>query len=90
MKAKAGQRVEMNAGYGTDNPFAKEIHSAMSSSGATSYPGLARNRSFFSNVIYSPSAYLLFSLEYRRLWTNYSTGPTNFTDVIGIGAGYKF
>jgi hypothetical protein len=41
-------------------------------------------------VIYSPSAYLLFSLEYRRLWTNYSTGPTNFSDVIGIGAGYRF
>jgi len=51
---------------------------------------LARNRSFFSNVIYSPSAYLLFSLEYKRLWTNYGTGPTDFSDSIGIGAGYKF
>ena len=28
---------------------------------------LARNRTFTGNVIYSPSAYLLFSLEYRRL-----------------------
>jgi hypothetical protein len=97
LKARAGRRIEMNAGYGADNPFAKEIRQAMSASssgaaysGASSYPGLARNRSFFSNVIYSPSAYLLFSLEYRRLWTNYSTGPTNFSDVIGIGAGYRF
>jgi hypothetical protein len=90
VKARAGQKVEMNAGYGTDNPFAKEIQAALSSSEAVSYPGLARNRSFFSNVIFSPSAYLLFSLEYRRLWTNYSNGPTNFSDIIGIGAGYKF
>lgn len=90
LKARAGQRMEMNAGYGTDNPFAKEIHTAMSNPGAVSYPGLARNRSFFSNAIYSPSAYLLFSLEYKRLWTNYGLGPTYFSDSIGIGAGYKF
>jgi uncharacterized coiled-coil protein SlyX len=90
VKAWAGQKVEMNAGFGTDNPFAKEIQAALSSSELTSYPGLARNRAFYSNVIFSPSAYLLFSLEYRRLWTNYSSGPTNYSDVIGVGAGYKF
>ncbi|HEY1901940.1 MAG TPA: hypothetical protein VGG56_05900 [Terracidiphilus sp.] len=90
LKAKASQRVEMNAGYGTDNPFAREVQEAISSLGATSYPGLARNRSFFSNVIFSPSAYLLFSLEYKRMWTNYGMGPADFSDSIGIGAGYKF
>jgi hypothetical protein len=96
LKANAGQRVELNFGFGTDNPFAKEVHAALSSLNALAiissppYPGLARNRSFFSNVIYSPSAYLLLSFEYRRLWTNYATGPTDFSDSIGIGAGYKF
>jgi hypothetical protein len=90
LKARLGQRVEMNAGYGTDNPFSHEIQAAMSSPGRSSYSGLARNRSFFSNVILSPSAYLIFSLEYRRLWTNMSTGPTNLSDVIGVGAGYRF
>lgn len=90
LKARAGQRVELNAGFGTDNPFAKEIHADLSSSDTTYYPGLARNRSVFSNVIYSPSAYLLLSLEYRRFWSNYAVGPTYFSDSIGIGAGYKF
>lgn len=90
LKARAGQRVEMNTGYGTDNPFAKEIRASGAWSGGSTYPGLARNRSFYSNVIFTPSAYLIFSLEYRRLWTNMSTGPTNFSDVIGVGAGYKF
>ena len=90
LKAMAGPRVEINAGYGTDNPFAKEIQAAAPSPPDSYYTGLARNRSFYSNVTFSPSAYLLLSLEYRRLWTNFSAGPTNFSDAIGIGAGYKF
>ena len=94
LKVRASQKVEMNAGFGTDNPFSREIHTAISSQNespiAYSYTGLTRNRSFYSNVIYSPSAYLLFSLEYKRLWTNYATGPTDFSDSIGVGAGYKF
>lgn len=90
LKARAGQRLEMNAGFGIDNPFAKEVQAAVLAPGSSYYSGLARNRAVYSNVIYSPSSYLLFSLEYRRLWTDFSTGPTNFSDVIGIGAGYRF
>lgn len=92
LKAHVGPRVDLNAGFGADNPFAQEVQKAVSynlSQGYT-YTGLARNRSFYSNVIYSPSAYLLFSVEYKRLWTNYGSGPTYAGDSIGIGAGYKF
>lgn len=90
LQSKVGERLEFNAGYGLDNPFATQIHASTAIPEYTNYPGIARNRSFFGNVIYSPSTYLLLSLEYRRLWTNYPTGPTNFSDVIGIGAGYRF
>jgi hypothetical protein len=90
LKSKPGERLEFNAGYGIDNPFAGQIRASTLTPGYSTYPGLARNRSAFGNVIYSPSSYLLFSLEYRRLWTNYASGPTNFSDVIGIGAGYRF
>ncbi len=90
LKAKAGQRLELNAGYGIDNPFANEVHSALWTPGTTYYLGLARNRSYYTNAIFSPSAYLIFSLEYRRFWSNYSIGPTNISDGIGIGAGYRF
>ena len=89
-KSKLGERLEFNEGYGMDNPFAGQIRASMRIPEYATYYGLARNRSFFSNVIYSPSSYLLFSLEYRHLWTNYPTGPTNTSDVIGVGAGYKF
>jgi hypothetical protein len=90
LKARMGQRAEINTGFGTDNPFAKEIQDALSFPQTAYYPGLARNRSIYSNVIYSPSAYLLFSLEYKRLWTNYGSGSAYFSDSIGIGAGYRF
>jgi hypothetical protein len=90
LKSKVGERLEFNGGYGIDNPFANEIHASTTIPEYSVYPGLSRNRSAFGNVIYSPSTYLLFSLEYRRFWTNYDTGPTNFSDVIGIGAGYRF
>ena len=90
LKSKVGERLEFNTGYGVDNPFAREIHASTMIPEYSIYSGLARNRSAVANVIYSPSSYLLFSLEYRRLWTNYATGPTNFSDVIGFGAGYRF
>ncbi len=96
LKGKVNERLEFNGGYGIDNPFAYQIRETISiapSASSTSpavYSGLARNRSVFGNVIYSPSAYLLFSLEYRQLWTNYITGATISSNAIGVAAGYKF
>ena len=52
---------------------------------------LARNRTFTGNVIYSPSAYLLFSLEYRRLAEHAGRRPAApQSNIIGVGAGYRF
>jgi hypothetical protein len=94
LKARAGQWIEFNTGFGTDNPFAKEVNAAAAYTGGSesglTYSGLARNRVFYSNVIWSPSAYLQFSLEYKHLWTNFASGPAAFSDNIGLGAGYKF
>jgi hypothetical protein len=90
LQSKIGARLALNAGYGIDNPFAGEINASTAIPEYAIYPGLARNMSAVGNVIYSPSAYLLFSLEYRRLWTNFASSPASFSDVIGIGAGYRF
>jgi len=89
-KAKATQRWEWNTGYGLDNPFASEVALSFSSTTEASYPGLVRNRSYFGNVIYSPSKSLLFSLEYKTIWSTYVGSGTKSSDVIGIGAGYRF
>ncbi len=90
LQSKINERLELNGGYGIDNPFSGEIHASTAIPEYATYPGLLRNKSVVGNVIYSPSTYLLFSLEYRRLWTNYATGTASFSDVIGIGAGYRF
>jgi hypothetical protein len=48
------------------------------------YQNLARNRSFTGNVMFSPSAYMLFSLEYRRLASSPVNGKTEPADIIGF------
>ena len=90
LKAKASERLEFNGGFGIDNPFAAQIRTSTRIPEYSVYQGLLKNRSAFGNVIYSPSSYLLFSLEYRRLWSNYNVGPRSTGDVIGIAAGYRF
>jgi len=88
-KQKAGERLEFNEAFGVDNVPAGQLR-AYAFTAPVSYYNLARNRTFTGNVIYSPSAYLLFSFEYRKVMSSYVTAPTTYGDIIGVGAGYKF
>ena len=90
LKIQPQEKIELNGGFGIDNPFAKEIRSSQAPAGISGYTGIARNRQVFANIIYTPSSYLLLSLEYRRLWSSYAAGSTYFSDAIGLGAGYRF
>lgn len=90
LKERATERLEFNAAYGMDNVFAHELRRYYSQAGSM-LQNLARNRTFTGNVIYSPSAYLLFSLEYRRLEsTPVEDGSAASSNIIGVGAGYRF
>jgi hypothetical protein len=88
-KQMAGERLEFNEAFGIDNVPAGQLRPYATATPVSNY-NLARNRTFTGNIIYSPSAYLLFSLEFRRIMSSYVTAPTTFTDVIGVAAGYKF
>lgn len=88
-KQKAGERLEFNEAFGIDNVPAGQLRPYATATPVSEY-NLARNRTLTGNVIFSPSAYLLFSLEYGRIMSSYVTAPSAFSDVIGIGAGYKF
>jgi phage FluMu protein gp41 len=89
LKARANERLEFNVAYGLDNAFAHEIRPfLLNTSGA--YQSLARNATWFTNVIYSPTAYTLFSFEYRRIDSSYAIGPHSVADVYGIAGGYRF
>lgn len=89
LKEKWSERLEFNAAFGMDNVFASNLHRYTISSD-TMYQRLARNRTWTGNVIYSPSAYLLFSFEYRYLASAPLTGTSSASNIIGLSAGYKF
>jgi uncharacterized coiled-coil protein SlyX len=89
LKEKISERVEFNAAFGLDEVFAQELR-RYAVPGGTMYQNLARNRTYTGNVIYSPSSYLLFSLEYRHLESSPVTGVAAGSNVIGIAAGYRF
>ncbi len=89
LKEKASERLEFNAAYGMDNVFAGQLRRFYVPDGSM-IQNLARNRTYTGNVIYSPSAYLLFSLEYRRLESTAVEGLPAESNIIGLGAGYRF
>jgi hypothetical protein len=89
LKEKLTERIELNAAFGLDDVFAGELR-PYAVPGGTIYQSLARNRTYTGNVIYSPSAYLLFSLEYRHLESSPVIGSPASSNIIGLGAGYKF
>jgi len=89
LKEKWSERLEFNVAFGIDNAFASDLHHYVVPSG-TAYQNLARNRTWTGNVIYSPSAYLLLSFEYRYLTSAPITGASSASNVIGLSAGYKF
>ena len=72
-----------------DDAFAGEVRRYSVPAG-TAYQNLSRNQTFTGNVIYKPSAYLLFSLEYRHLESSPELEPAAESNVIGLGAGFKF
>jgi hypothetical protein len=85
----ANERLRFNAAFGVDNVPAGQLGPYAGPPTAV-YQNLARNRTLTGNVIYSPSAYLLLSLEYRRLASSPVVGQTASGNTIGIAAGYRF
>jgi hypothetical protein len=88
-KQRVNERLEFNEAIGIDNVPGYQLRPFAIPS-LNNYYNLARNRTFTTNVIYRPSAYLLYSIEYRRIESSFVNSPTAWSDVIGIAAGYRF
>ena len=84
------EHLSWNAGFGMDNAFSSQLRSYPGTGTASVYGSIARNRTVFGNVIYSPSAYLKLSVEYRNLYTAPVTGRLWTSNSTGIGAAYRF
>ena len=89
LKQIVNERLQFNEAFGTDQDFAIQLRPYVGTSSA-GYLDFARNRTITGNVIYSPSAYLLFSFEYRRLETAPVSGRLWVSNVYGLGAAYRF
>ena len=89
LKERAGERLEFNGAYGFDGVPAGEIRRY---TGAASgiYQNLARTQTYMGNAIFSPSAWLEFSVEYRHLASFSEGAPAAGSHVVGVAAGYKF
>jgi uncharacterized coiled-coil protein SlyX len=90
LKERLSERLQLNAAFGMDNVFADELRHYVVSGDAGTYEKLSRNRTSTVNAIYSPSAYLQFSLEYRHLESTPVIGAAASSNIIGLAAGYKF
>lgn len=88
-KERANEHLEFNAAIGTDQVSASELR-PYAGDAAAYYLNLARNLTYTGNVIYKPSAYLMFSLEYRRLQSSPVNDYSATGNVIGIATGYRF
>lgn len=88
-KFVASERWQMNIAGGEDNGYARDLH-WMNLAATSNYSDLARNQTIFGNVVYTPSAYLLFSVEYRKIrsWPIY--GAENAAQTFGLAMGYQF
>lgn len=89
LKARTGERLEFNAAYGLDNLFAAQLRPYLPVN-SNVYLNLARNSTVFANAIFSPTAYTLFSFEFRRIDSSPALGHNWITDVYGVAAGYRF
>jgi hypothetical protein len=89
-KSRFGQSVEANATIGQDNGFASDFHAVVLPANASQTALRARNRMLVGNLIYRPKTYLIFSPEYRRIWTWPIAGKGSTADVFTLSVGYQF
>jgi hypothetical protein len=89
LKFRATPRLEFNAAFGLDNPFANEARAAIPSQ---SYVGplFVQNQSALGNVIFRPRSNLLLSAEYRHLQSKQIDSPSNGAQQVNLMMGIFF
>jgi hypothetical protein len=89
LKLKPWTKLEFNVAAGQDNVLAYDLRWAPQLFGEYQTV-FARNRAAFVNTVYRPKSNLLFSVEYRKIWTYSYTGAGNRADQVNVAAGVSF
>ena len=89
LKVQPTERIEFNTAFGEDQPFRSGLGRLLlqrSIEGSR----LRQNASGFVNVIYQARSNLLFSVEYRRLWTSGFYDPKRNAAHLSLTSGIVF
>jgi chaperonin cofactor prefoldin len=89
LKAYFSRSIEANASIGLDDGFAGDFHTLVFPT-ATAVQLRARNKMVVANLIFKPKTYIIFSPEYRRIWTWPIDGPGATANIFSLSAGYQF
>lgn len=89
LKFKPVSRLEFNAAYGKDHSTRDDI-ARLLAIGSLDPSAVNRNGSGFLNAIYQARSNLLFSVEYRRLWTTGFDDVQHTADHISLSTGIVF
>ncbi len=89
LKFQATPKIEFNTAYGEDQPYRSDLLPLLLQRSIDGYP-VKRNSSGFVNVILQPRSSLLFSIEYRRLWSNGFYDPRRTADHFSFTSGIVF
>jgi len=89
LKYKATTKLQFNAVFGQDNPYAGDLRE--NGGNTTYYPvPLSKNQSGLVNFIYQPRSDIVFSMEYRRLRTFALDHGANSANLFNLSVGYIF
>jgi hypothetical protein len=89
LKYRPARKLEFNAAFGMDNPFARDLKYFQYPQSYLGAP-LSRNRAGFANLIYRPRSDLLFSAEYRQLETDSLAMGRNGAGHLNLTMGVLF
>ncbi len=90
LKARITQSVEANAGFGEDAGFSSMLRYYTDPTLTNTYVNLARNRTVIANIVFRPKTYLVFSAEYRNIYSWPISGQVNTAQSLGLATGYSF
>jgi hypothetical protein len=90
LKAKPATHFEINGAYGQDQNFGKDLRFFTTPFTDFGFVALQKNRTGLLNLIYRPNSVLLFSVEYRRLFTAPALGENASGDHLNFAAGVRF
>jgi hypothetical protein len=88
LKVKPARRFEINAAFGQDENFGKDLR--LFPYTGSGFPAFKKNRTDLVNLIYTPNSFLLFALEYRHLFTQPSLGESASGSHLNLAAGVRF